>query len=426
MGSPRLARLGKFFSVSLIYAGSIVLQLVTVIILARILGPEDFGRYSVYTAIALILVELLALGSGDILIKQVALRPARFPALFGHSLILGAIGLVPSVLILVAAVFAYSLASPQSLVLVALVGAVEIAFGRAGALGEQAFIGHKQAGRANSLRVAINAVRMAAAILVLLAGLQLDFVSWIAIQAVSTAISGVLVLLVTARRLGAPRLSLLPHRIVGGLPFSGTSVVRLTQLQVDRLLIGLVSTAYVTSIYAAASRVIGLGTTPMVTLLRMTYPHFFARGKQGIRAVMPFGLQVLAGLLGVALCTVVFFYFAAPYLPVLLGEEYRDAVGSAQLLAPITFIFAFQYAGGDILSGVGQQMLRFISTVLNLLFIAAGILLFAREGGTTAVILAVLGGNGIGALATWSFVLFLFSKAPMEQAQQPVYLRVND
>jgi O-antigen/teichoic acid export membrane protein len=117
-------------------------------------------------------------------------------------------------------------------------------------------------------------------------------------------------------------------------------------------------------------------------------------------------------LLGVAFATVIFFYFAAPYLPLLLGDEYTDAVGSAQLLAPITIAFAFQYAGGDILSGVGQQMLRFISTVLNLVFIAAGILIFAREGGPTAVVLAVLGGNAVGAAAAWIFVLYLYLRSP--------------
>jgi O-antigen/teichoic acid export membrane protein len=237
--------------------------------------------------------------------------------------------------------------------------------------------------------------------------MKLDFVWWIAVQAVATALSGAVVLVLVFRRLGRPHMRLLPHRIVSGLAFSSTQVVRMTQLQVDRLLIGMVASAYVTGIYAAASRVISLGTMPMVTLLRMTYPHFFSRGANGMRAVFPFGMRVLAGLLLVALVTVVAFYVLAPFLPALLGNEYQDAVGFAQLLAPISFAFAFQYAGGDMLSGAGHQNLRFMSTVLNLLCIAAGILVFAREGEATAVVIAVLGGNTVGAVVTWTFVIWL-------------------
>ena len=409
--SSRLAKLTKFLGGSAIYAGGVGLQFVTIVLLARLLGPTEFGKYSIYAAITLVAIEVLAVGSGDVMIKNVALRPRRFSALYGHSLLVGLVVLIPATAAVLLAIVGYELSAAPWLLL-AMVAAVEIASGRVMVLGEQAFIAHKQAARANLLRLGVNGARTAAAAIAFLSAPGLDLFAWIAVQALASALAAVAVLIAIRALLGPPRFVLLGGRIAGGLPFAGTQIVRMTQMQVDRLLIGLVASPYVVGVYAAASRVISLGTLPMVTLLRMTYPHFFVHGARGMRAVLPFGMKVLGGLMAVAAVTVACFYFAAPLLPLLLGEEYTDAVPAAQLLAPICFAYAFQYAGGDMLSGGGHQNLRFISTVLNLACIAAGILIFGREGGPIAVVVAVLAGNALGAAMTWMFVLVTALREP--------------
>lgn len=409
MGS-KIQRARRFATGSAIYAGSVMMQFVTVIIVARALGPVDFGRYSIYSALSLIFIEILAFGSGDVLIKHVALEPGKFQSFLGHSLTIGAAGLLPCSMALTFIALEYQLTT-AAVCAVLLVFSIEIGFGRIAALGEQAFIAHKQSSEANSLKLVVNGIRMLAALIIGYFGLSLNFFQWAVIQAAASTVAGLLVAIIVVTKLGWPHLRILHDHILSGLLFSGTQIVRLTQLQVDRLTIGIVASAHTVGIYSAASRVVGLGTVPMVTLLRMTYPYFFERGAKGIAHALSLGLQVLGGLLSIATVTFVIFFFSAPFLPVLLGEEYTGAVTTAQQLAPIAFTFAFQYAGGDLLSGAGYQLLRFVSTVLNLVFITAGILFLGHADGPGAVVAAVMLGNAVGAAMTWIFVLLVYLRS---------------
>src|SRR6201994_1468101 len=72
-------------------AAASVAQLATFAILARALGPAEFGLFVQISAITSIAVQVCGLGASDCLLRRVSRERASYPSLLGHNLILIAI-----------------------------------------------------------------------------------------------------------------------------------------------------------------------------------------------------------------------------------------------------------------------------------------------------------------------------------------------
>ena len=75
---------------------ALVAQLGVFILLGRSLGATQFGQISAALALTIVLVELVGVGSGDILVRAVVRRPDLFPRYFGSALWLGTLTLAPT------------------------------------------------------------------------------------------------------------------------------------------------------------------------------------------------------------------------------------------------------------------------------------------------------------------------------------------
>src|ERR1700684_761235 len=72
-------------------------QLATFAILARALGPAEFGLFVQISAVTAIAVQICGLGASDCLLRRVSREHASYPILLGHNLVL--IGLTGAVLV---------------------------------------------------------------------------------------------------------------------------------------------------------------------------------------------------------------------------------------------------------------------------------------------------------------------------------------
>jgi hypothetical protein len=66
-------------------AAASLAQLVTFAILARALGPAEFGLFVQISAVTAIAVQICGLGASDCLLRRVAREPASYPDLLGHN-----------------------------------------------------------------------------------------------------------------------------------------------------------------------------------------------------------------------------------------------------------------------------------------------------------------------------------------------------
>ena len=72
---------------------ALVFQLGTFVLMGRSLGAAQFGQLAAAMALTIVVVEVVGLGSGDILVRAIVQRPARFADYFGNTVWLGLISL---------------------------------------------------------------------------------------------------------------------------------------------------------------------------------------------------------------------------------------------------------------------------------------------------------------------------------------------
>jgi O-antigen/teichoic acid export membrane protein len=100
-------------------------------------------------------------------------------------------------------------------------------------------------------------------------------------------------------------------------------------------------------------------------------------------------------------------YLVAPALPVILGDEYRQAVAAVRWLAILPLLKALHYFGADALTGAGYQGVRTMLlvgiAVVNILLNAWLIPLYSWRGAAVATIVS----DALLGAAIWAAVWYL-------------------
>ncbi|MDH4363131.1 MAG: hypothetical protein OEY70_03450, partial [Acidimicrobiia bacterium] len=98
-------------------------------------------------------------------------------------------------------------------------------------------------------------------------------------------------------------------------------------------------------------------------LLRTVDADLFAAGRNGATPALAVTRRLLRPAVAVGLAAGAAAFVCASMVPWLVGDEYRPAVETIRLLAPMPAIRAVQYLMGNCLSASGQQRWRLILTV---------------------------------------------------------------
>ena len=120
-----------------------------------------------------------------------------------------------------------------------------------------------------------------------------------------------------------------------------------------------------TGLYAAAYRIVSFGLIPVGSLVSATHRRFLEH-EEGVRRqhldrALRFGL--IAGSYGFVFG--IFVFLAAPYLPLLMGEEFEGSVPMVRWLAPTVLMRALAIFPLNGLMGIGREGLRTVMVVVN-------------------------------------------------------------
>ncbi len=199
-----------------------------------------------------------------------------------------------------------------------------------------------------------------------------DLESWAWANAFSFLLSSICGMVFIARTYGVyPRFSRSASEDVGpGLPFSVNGTTENVNDLSDRTLLVRFDLREDAGSYALGGRAIQFAYMPLRMLLRAHDSELFAAGKSGIRSAFRVSARLAptAILLGVG--TGLVFWLLAPLTPVLLGEQWTEAVSVIRWLSFLPGVRAVQYVVGNSLSAADRQWWRFGATacaaVLNL------------------------------------------------------------
>ncbi|MEM7274398.1 MAG: lipopolysaccharide biosynthesis protein [Actinomycetota bacterium] len=328
-------------------------------VLGRLLTTADYGQFASLVAIAAIVGPLSTFGANWILIRRGVLE-TDIRAETGRAIntaAIGTSGAVAAVVLLAVAVPGFLGDISRVTMLLVLVGQVvaywllELGITSAVAMAELrlAAIGRTVAGVIRIL-----------AVLGFLIGPGDGVDAWAWYFVIGQAVAALAVHLIVARSFGGPpRLSRTPLReFRSGFPYGLGNTTESFLAASDRPLLTQYGFAGQDGIYGAGYRVVSLGFTPMMALLKAQDRRFFRHGAGGSAAAHQAGLKMMVhGLVATVPVTIALF-LTAPLLSVVLGDRWAEAETVIRALALLPFIKGFQFSFGNALTAAGNQQAR--------------------------------------------------------------------
>ena len=395
---------------------NIVVQAVYFIIVARLLGTENYGSFIVIAAIASIVFPFVPLGSEHILVKNVALDRSSFSMYWGNSLVILTCNgiLFTIVLLLLSPLIFPSNVEWWSILLILLSDLIGLALLD---LGLKALLSANMVDKLAQLGVLGTCSKLLAALSLAVFFKRPNLAIWSDLYFASSVIMGIVTVILVNRMVGMPRpvLSELKSNISQGLDFSiGTSANNINA-NLDKSMLGKLSSVTAAGIYGSAYRFIDVGIIPLLALFGATYTRFFQHGTSGIKGSFSFAKRLLPILVLYAIATLAGYWILAPYIPVILGEEYRDAIDALLWLSPIPAITTLQYLAADTLTGAGNQKIRsriqVVAATVNILLNIWLIPRFSWKGAAWATLTSDI----LRLICLWLIVFWLYRQQQKQE-----------
>jgi O-antigen/teichoic acid export membrane protein len=387
------------------------LQAAYFVMIARSLGPAQYGAFVGVAALIAALSPFAAIGVGGVLVKNVSRDPACFRESLGNA-ILTASGLGLIVLILVCSASPMILSAKVPIVLVFLVGVSDLIFGGLVSLAGLAFQAFEMLGKTAQLTAIQSGLRAAGALVMLVSFSRPSAVSWAVLYLATSSLAAAYALTVLFRRWGYPRLAIarLRSEIVEGFSFSiGGSSAALYN-NIDKTLLVRLGTLSAAGFYAIAYRVLDLAFQPVGALQASAFSKFFQHGSGGITHSVRYARRLLSVGAGYGIFAGGAIFFGAPLFPYIFGRQFAGSVEVLRWLSPLVLFRAAHYCYSNAMTGADFQGLRSsIQVVVAVLNIGLNLWLIPRYSWRGAA-WASLAADGVLVLSTWAAILILSAR----------------
>lgn len=341
------------------YGVRLMLQAVYFIVIARCLGPGQYGAFIAVTALSQVISPFVGLGTGNLLVKNVSRDPQLFPEYWGNSLF---VTLATGFLMAAVAVGACHLLIPHAVPDSAIVflSISDLIFVKLLDVAVWAFQAFERLGHTAALNVLISLTRLIGIVALAFRAARPGVFEWSVVYLAGSIFSAIVAVVWVTAKLGTPKLALARIRaeLSEGLHFCfGFSSLTIYN-DIDKTMMARLSTLDAAGIYAAAYRLIDVAFLPVRAVLNAAYPGFFRTGADGIAASMNYGARLLRHVLPYALFAFAALMLGAPIVPRILGRDYASVTAALRWLALLPVLKTFHYFIADALTGAGHQAVR--------------------------------------------------------------------
>ncbi|MDP3759920.1 MAG: lipopolysaccharide biosynthesis protein [Ramlibacter sp.] len=373
------------------YVSMAVLQGLQFFLLARALGSHEFGIVASVVAITSAFLPFCSLGLGNVAIMHLTRGQARAEQSLGNGLAVTTITAAAGVALSLLVGWAF-LNEPGVLRLVLLFALSEILLSKYVDLAAHVFLGLERQLVAAFFYNFQMFVRTGCAVMLYLGWTQQTALAWAQLHLAGGALSAVLVLCISVRRLGRPRTQLAAAiaDIRKGVFFSILYSARSVHTDVDKIVLARLASASTAGTYTAAFRLVSLTCLPITAILFSLQARIFRKGhKRGLIGTVSALRQLLFIASAYCLFLGAAIYVGAPAVPLLLGESYGLTTDILRWLCLLPFFVVLQLLGSAALSGADAQprvsLLHALTAALALLL---NLLLVPGLGWRGAVIAA--------------------------------------
>ncbi|KKD36511.1 MAG: oligosaccharide flippase family protein [Limnoraphis robusta] len=397
----------------------VLIQATSFILVARSLGAENFGMFVGVSALGAIVLPFAVLGSGDILIQSVSRDRSRFSEYWGKTLATVFVSslFITTFLVLIAKLFL--LRSVPTLVLILILTADILGVTLTFHVTAKAFMAVNMIKQSALVRMMLAVSKFIAALIMAKYFSNPDIFIWSSLYFLSTLIAAFTSVLFVCKLLGKPKFPSLKFTtdLGQGLYFAISESASTINANIDKTMLVSLSTAEAAGLYAAAYRIIDVGSVPIYSILGATYAKFFQHGLSGIKGSLDFAKRLLPVIVLYGIVAAIGFWVLAPFVPDILGEEYENAVGALRWLAPVPFYLGVQYMAADALTGAGFQRSRSIvqvsAAILNVGLNIILIPIYSWQGATWAT----LSSETFKLILLWILVLSIYKKEMKAQSK---------
>ncbi len=388
---------------------NVVMQAAYFIIVARLLGKENYGSFIVITATASIIFPFTSLGGEHLLIKNVSVNRATFNTYWGNGLVLltanGTFFII--ILLLLSPLLFPRDVQWVAILLILLADLICLALLD---LGFKALMAVDMVNKTAQLGILSTCSKLLAALSLAVFFTNPGVTTWGYLYFISSATMAIVTIILVNKMIGSPRpaLSELKSNLTQGIYFSISASASNINANLDKSMLGKLASVGAAGIYGSAYRFIDVGNVPLLALSGATYTRFFQHGVSGVKGSLGFAKRLLPILTLYAIATVIGFWILAPFIPVILGEEYREAIAALLWLSPLPAIATFQYLAADTLTGSGHQKARSIvqvaAAILNVLLNIWLIPKFSWQGAAWATLIS----DSLRLVCLWIIVILLY------------------
>lgn len=387
----------------------VALQAVWVILLARAIGPGDYGVFAGIAGLAAALGALTGLGFGMLMVQDASRKRDRFASAWKRALLLTACsGFLLWGLYIATAPFLFHV---RTVWVYAAIGLPELVCLPIMLVSSYAFQLHERMGWTGAVfsLSAIGNLVAVAAFLGLSPTRTLD--SYLPFHAGMSVIAGAGAIGLVAALLKPPkaRLQISCRDIREGVGFSLVRVADTGMTSLDKTLVLLLAGNHVAGIYGSAYRLVAVLAMPATSLGMAALPRLFrangGRPGETARKANLVGV-LLAATAAYGLVAAVLAYLASGVLPILFGAAFAQAAGAARWLAISPLLYGLYALGCNVLITSDRRTLRILAQVVGIITLALTAWLWIPRFGLKGAVGMLLFTQCVTSLLLWLLVLW--------------------
>lgn len=389
----------------------IFLQALYFIFLARALHPEHYGMFVAVTALVSLTLPFASWGSSQILVKHVSRDRSLIREYWGNSLFISSCGGIV-ILLLIVLLQPIVLAKVNMPAAIALIAVSDLVLARFVDVTFKALACFDKLDLAAHISTVQTGARVLAAAWLNFLVVSPSILDWSVLYFISGIVPAVFSTVLLYRLFGGPKLQLdlMKSETREGFYFAVDMSARTVCNDLDKTMLAQFSTLGATGLYGLGYRVISVATSPIMTIMTITYSRFFEQGEAGIQGSLKVARRFAPIAVGYSALMSLLLCLFAPVIPKILGPEYEAAIGVIRWLSPVIVLSTIQYFSADTLTGAGLQgartALQVTIGVLNGLLNFWLIPLYSWKGAVWATLIS----EGLLVIILFSLIAFFYRR----------------
>jgi O-antigen/teichoic acid export membrane protein/glycosyltransferase involved in cell wall biosynthesis len=328
------------------------------VIIARLLGVQQYGVVVGAFALVNLVAEHSRLGTGTVLLRYVSAEHKRFAAYWGSTLIVTSFMSVALIVIL--RQLAPHLLDAKSAAIVGLTAAGSCLFEQITISSTQAFQAFQQMRTGAILNQLTSLLRTIAAVGMILIMHTATAAQWATVSMIASAVGTVIALIVTTAYLGWPKFApLLALRHSGeGVEYSLSASATSAYNDLDKTMLSHYGMSSENGIYGMAYRIIEMGFTPSASIQLAASPRLFQLAGTSLWEPIVLGRRLLKHSVSVSALSALCMFVFAPVIPLLVGKGFSEGVLALRWLCLIPVFRSVHGITGSVLTAIGKQRYR--------------------------------------------------------------------